>query len=226
MAVPDRDHPGRRQARHLTTSQPPASGANRQRGVLAQASSPLVRLLDGAYRVSSHLAGSCFSGIAAVSPADRRRPLSASCLQARRRVASGPLNSAGDEQGARGTGGSALLIAESGARDEACRMSGLPMQTRRDRSAPRHRRAAPIFVCGLSDRRRRNSATDAGGTVKSGRLHRRRHVGPLQARTMTGIPTIAPGPVQAIPVFNLGCPTRATVRGGSKAEPRPGSQAI
>jgi predicted RNase H-like nuclease len=31
---------------------------------------------------------------------------------------------------------------------------------------------------------------------------------------------------EAIPVFNLGCPTRATVRGGSKAEPRPGSQAI
>src|ERR1035438_7424092 len=58
-------------------------------------------------------------------------------------------------------------------------------------------------------------------TGRSGNINtnnNRRQVGPLQA--------IAPGPVQAIPVFNLGCPTRATVRGGSKAEPRPGSQAI
>jgi hypothetical protein len=48
------------------------------------------------------------SGNAAVSHEDPRRPLSASRLQTRR----GPLASAGDEQGALGPGGSALLIAE------------------------------------------------------------------------------------------------------------------
>jgi len=73
-----------------------------------------VRLLACAYRViSKRLSDSRSSGNVAVSREDPRRPLSASCLQTRRPVASGPLASAGDEQGALGAGGSALLIAES-----------------------------------------------------------------------------------------------------------------
>ena len=84
----------------------------------------------------------CLSGIAAVSAADPRRPLSASCLQARRRAASGPLASAGDEQGARGTGGSALLIAGSGALPETCRIRDLLTQSRV--AAPSPRAAAQV----------------------------------------------------------------------------------
>ena len=60
------------------------SGRRRERGEsrpLGDESETFVRLLAGAYRViSKHLGDSRFSGIAAVSPAESRRPLSESCL--------------------------------------------------------------------------------------------------------------------------------------------------
>jgi hypothetical protein len=103
------------------------AGVTRGRRALGDESETLVRLLAGAQRViSKDLGDSRFSN-AAVSREDPRRPLFASRLQTRRPVASGPLASAGHEQGALGAGGSALLIAESSAHTAAGRIDQLHM---------------------------------------------------------------------------------------------------
>ena len=70
------------------------------------------------------------SGGAAISPAERRWPLFASCLQTRRLAASAPLPRLATITAPLGAGGSAALIAETKAREEVCKTEHLHMQSR------------------------------------------------------------------------------------------------